>query len=680
MRRLLLRTIVLLALAAPAAESARAQDAAAAGDLALILSMEDRRVFDGPQLVRLAQHPEALVRLHAARAMGRIGDRAALPTLLQLFTDRDSAVRTETVFALGTLGDRGAVTELAAAASRFPPIASGDFVTEVVTALAKLGGVDADHALESILDRHPASGERADRATAAVLIEAWRLGRRSAVARKLADYVRTARGDWRQNAAYSAARLRLTDAASALLEASADSNPGTRAYATRGLLAPLADSAGLGRDAFVSRLRVLVNDEDAQTRINALQSLASFADSNLVPIVAARLVDRDPNVPIRAAQTLGSLGGSQASATLAERFPGGTSFGFRRAVLLALAQVNGTQAIETGRAWRSDSEWRARAAYAEMLGAGKTAAARQQLAEMLADPEPRVVGFVLNALGTVVPRGDTTLLTMARAQLNANDVIVRATAVDILGRERNPAFIRELTSAYRRAEADPLDDARLAAVRALAAIADSVPESRSEVEASFLAAFPRSPDYGVRRLAAARFGDAAMRRTWGPARPIETGRTMEEYRDLAARFILGQARPGNITIETDRGDIIIQLFPAEAPLTVENFLRLTDRRFFDNGRWHRVVPNFVAQDGDPRGDGSGGPGTSIRDEFNRHRYGQGTVGMALSGPDTGGSQFFITFSPQPHLDGGYTIFGQVVGGGNILEQIVQGDRIRRIHR
>ena len=89
-------------------------------------------------------------------------------------------------------------------------------------------------------------------------------------------------------------------------------------------------------------------------------------------------------------------------------------------------------------------------------------------------------------------------------------------------------------------------------------------------------------------------------------------------------------------------------------------LQLADRHFFDGGTWHRVVPNFVIQDGDPRGDGWGGPGFALRDENNRRRYGRGTVGMALSGPDTGGSQFFITHSPQPHLDGTYPVIGEVV--------------------
>jgi cyclophilin family peptidyl-prolyl cis-trans isomerase len=108
---------------------------------------------------------------------------------------------------------------------------------------------------------------------------------------------------------------------------------------------------------------------------------------------------------------------------------------------------------------------------------------------------------------------------------------------------------------------------------------------------------------------------------------------------------------------------------------VNNFLMLTADGFYRATRFHRVVPNFVVQDGDPRGDGNGGPGYAIRDELNRLRYERGALGMALSGPDTGGSQYFITHSAQPHLDGGYTVFGRVSSGFSVLDAIIEGDRL-----
>jgi cyclophilin family peptidyl-prolyl cis-trans isomerase len=127
----------------------------------------------------------------------------------------------------------------------------------------------------------------------------------------------------------------------------------------------------------------------------------------------------------------------------------------------------------------------------------------------------------------------------------------------------------------------------------------------------------------------------------------------------------------------------VELFGVSAPLTVYNFITLARTGRYDGLRFHRVVPNFVVQDGDPAGDGNGGPGYTIRDELNPMRYERGVVGMALSGPDTGGSQYFITLSPQPHLDGGYTVFGRVLTADPeaALDEIVQGDRILsvRIH-
>jgi cyclophilin family peptidyl-prolyl cis-trans isomerase len=113
-------------------------------------------------------------------------------------------------------------------------------------------------------------------------------------------------------------------------------------------------------------------------------------------------------------------------------------------------------------------------------------------------------------------------------------------------------------------------------------------------------------------------------------------------------------------------------------LTCLNFVNLVTQGFYDGLTFHRVVPDFVVQAGDPRGDGAGGPGYTLRDEYNLERYARGTLGMALSGPDTAGSQFFITLSRQPHLDGTYTAFGRVESGEEILDLLVQGDRILRM--
>ena len=133
-----------------------------------------------------------------------------------------------------------------------------------------------------------------------------------------------------------------------------------------------------------------------------------------------------------------------------------------------------------------------------------------------------------------------------------------------------------------------------------------------------------------------------------------------------------------VFIDTDRGTIKIELAVLDAPLTAENFVSLARKGFFDGLMFHRVVPDFVIQGGDPRGDSQGGPGYTIRDELNERPVLRGAVGMALDWADTGGSQFFIAHTPQPHLDGKYTVFGRVTSGMEVVDQIQQWDVIRRV--
>lgn len=157
------------------------------------------------------------------------------------------------------------------------------------------------------------------------------------------------------------------------------------------------------------------------------------------------------------------------------------------------------------------------------------------------------------------------------------------------------------------------------------------------------------------------------------------GITAKKYRmDFDWAFLENMKSYKNAVIHTSKGNITIELFPESAPFTVQNFIKLSQKNYFDNTIFHRVVPNFVIQGGDPTSTGFGGPGYSIRSEFTTIPYETGYVGMASSGKDTEGSQFFITHSPQPHLDGKYTIFGKVVDGIDVVNQIQRGDSILKI--
>lgn len=133
-----------------------------------------------------------------------------------------------------------------------------------------------------------------------------------------------------------------------------------------------------------------------------------------------------------------------------------------------------------------------------------------------------------------------------------------------------------------------------------------------------------------------------------------------------------------ITLDSG-GQIRVEFFPEDAPKTVENFITLTKKGYYNGLTFHRVVPGFVVQGGDPKGNGTGGPGYTIKAEFNKRKHERGSLAMARSQhPDSAGSQFYITYGPQPHLDGNYTVFGQVVSGMEHVDRIKQGDRMTSV--
>jgi len=132
------------------------------------------------------------------------------------------------------------------------------------------------------------------------------------------------------------------------------------------------------------------------------------------------------------------------------------------------------------------------------------------------------------------------------------------------------------------------------------------------------------------------------------------------------------------TIETVKGILELELFASDVPVTVNNFVFLAREGFYDNTTFHRVIPDFMAQAGDPTGTGTGSPGYRFADEFTNHTHVAGALSMANSGPNTNGSQFFITFSPQPHLNGKHSVFGKLVEGMEVLESLKNGDSLVRI--
>ncbi|HEX6650128.1 MAG TPA: peptidylprolyl isomerase, partial [Pyrinomonadaceae bacterium] len=272
---------------------------------------------------------------------------------------------------------------------------------------------------------------------------------------------------------------------------------------------------------------------------------------------------------------------------------------------------------------------------------------------------------VLRALAAFKPQD---LAIVARLQLKETDPIVRSTAADLLGdlppSEENT---RALAAAWPQTANDAMNDAALS-------ILDALGKQKSPAANEAIKQGLKSADHLVRRKAVALLKANGAGDFTSEIGTVQTRNTNADYQRALARI----GRSVRAVVTTDKGSFTIELLPEAAPLTVDNFVQLAQRDYYRNVTIHRVVPNFVIQDGDPRGDGNGGPGYSIRCEINQLLYDRAAVGMALSGKDTGGSQWFVTHAPQPHLDGGYTIFGRVTAGMDVVDRIARGDLIQSI--
>lgn len=651
-----------------------AQDPALVETLAPILMTEDRRVLEPAILMPALEHPDPAVRRVAVLAIGRIGNPDGVLLVAPRLRDRDPGVVTEAIFALGLLKDPRGVPMLLDRL-RLTDSLSVVALGEAATALAKIGGAEAVAILSDVIT---GSGdlreERRREMRGIAILESWRLAANAPV-RAILPFTRDTSIDLRWRSLYTLGRLVVPEAGDAFLASTRDASALLREVAAKSLTRRMADTAGLPHRNVIGELLTLLDDRSVGVRTEALGALASFRDSTTAERVAGRLKDTDRNVRVAAAGALTTIGGSAAARALAAAVDdAGEDWAIRRAALLGLARIDTAAFAPRAAAWLSASDPFDRMVALQGWG-NIRGAATSPFSAAMRDTDGRVRAAGLSAWRASAGATDASLRAAATTAWSDSDVQVRAAALPILADTATDAVLDMLTAAWQSNNADLRETALSALIRVSRGDRAFLGRLTTPTRRSWL---DRPSDPLLR--ASAQRGFAALGARWGGVSPIETGRTLQDYREIVGRFLLARDNPRVVIDVESRGKIEIELLPREAPLTVANYLRLVDRRYFDNGRWHRVVPNFVIQDGDPTGTGSGGPGWAIRDEINRLRYQAAVLGMALSGPDTGGSQWFITLSPQPHLNGGYTIFGRVVGGHNVVPRVLQGDRIRTIER
>ena len=622
----------------------------------------------GADLDTLARDENATVRRGAVIAIGRIGMAAGTGALTTALQDPSEDVRAAAAFSFGLLGQRASVNVLTAA-------------------LADPSGVVRARAIDGlglIADPSAAPAVSAAAAGCAPLIapippddEAWpkspeieicraalfalvRLRQFEELARVALDADGAPVSQW-WPVAYALQRINDARAAPALLKLASVTSVDTAGFALRGLgglkdarLVPIAaDLAGRA-------------EIDLKVRIAAVRALGQIkTTAAAAPLLAIVSAERRPplNLLTEAATALGSTGMPAAFEPLLDLL-NDSAPPVRAAALEAAARVDPDKFLLVLSGIARDRDWTVRRTFTEVLATFPADRVAVGLDELTQDEDLRVRSAALMGLAAV--KGESLTRRLFEA-IDSPDFAIRATAAQLLGNAKPEGGATRLAGAYARGDADGSYVARVAALEALSKYGG---DEAKEVLRRALS----DRDWPV-RLRAAEFLRTLGEANAEPLRPATLRQPLDFF--ASAEFLSPKYSP-HAFFETRLGTIEVELNVVDAPVTSHTFIELARAGFYNGLRVHRLVPTFVIQAGDPRGDGQGSPGYTIRDELSPIPFVRGTIGMATGGRDTAGSQFFIALSPQPHLDGKYTVFGRVVNGFDVLDRISPWDVIERV--
>lgn len=626
-------------------------------------------------IVALLTDPEGRVRRRAALATARVGLAEAATPLTALLKDPEFEVRQMAAFALGVLGDASARAALLAVLADPQPIVQG----RAAEALGRIGQRDDAAAVAAMVRARLDEGSVKD-----LTSDDEHIGQGAVDAVRLGLVALARLRSWEALASVTLGPNGLPVSSwwpfASALQRIEDPRaiPALRAMlVTPGRYARTMAIQGLGalaaREAVPDLLRILTAvPTDRDLAIESLRALRHIGDGQAAPALLAVASDgrSDPRFRLEALDALGGMPSAPGTVDALLDLVSESDPNVRAAALGALARLEPDSFISAIASLDTDANWTVRAAQADALATIEPARAVPALLARVKDSDQRVVARVIKALGATKSPDAVPVITAA---LTADDLVVRTEAARALGMLRAASAVASLVSAWEAWRGDPQYVARVAVLEALVAIDPraALAPLKSALADRDWAVRVRAADLLRAQVPAGGSPDAGLE----PVRPAPSSRDipLDEWRWLLAPPYSPHAR-----LELDRGVIELELDVASAPQTVANFMALARKGFFNGVPVHRVVPNFVVQAGDPRGDGDGGPGYTIRDEPNLTSYVRGVVGMALDWRDTAGSQFFVTMSPQPQLDGRYTAFARVVEGMMLVEQIQKGDVIRRV--
>ncbi len=642
-----------------------------------ILELEDRRVVAADAWREQLDAPSAHVRRLAARGVGRLRD-ASLTALLteRLGRETDASVRHELIFALGQLSDVGAAETLERFAARGEPRERA----LAVEALGKLDGPGATPAVVRALD----DGDAATRAAGALAL-VRKLGRRVSPAPVMSASDGAARletltsrlGDGsaivREAAAYALSEIPLPGRGPALTGLLQDPSPVIRLFAVRGLARAARDgTATVPADA----IEPLLRDPDPHVAAGSAAALGSLTAVSATPALieaAGRSRDaRDHHVRSAALAALGvihasaSAGGGTTALAAIDAALDDPAASVRRAALDARARIDPAGSTGLLTRWAASADPLDRAAAASAAAVLPNRASLPLLRLLSADPDPRPAATATRSLGALsLPTDDAR--EAVRAALARDDLAVRASALGSLSQIGESGDLSAIETAYAESRGAAGAEIRIEALRAHHALG-------GRASAPLLDRGMGDPSPAVAAVAAELIFELTAER---PAPRTRESRESTVALEIGTD-VLSDAPNPVVVLETERGEIVLELLREDAPRHVKSFLARARAGLHDGLTFHRVVPGFVIQGLDPRGDGWGSGGVFLRDEINPVPFTRGAVGMPNAGPDTAGCQIFVTHVPTPHLDGRYTVFGRVIAGMDVVDAIQAGDAVRRV--
>lgn len=619
-----------------------------------IASLDDQRMFDSLFIREdYLNDPDPEIRAKTAIAIGRIGRGYYTDYLLANLADTAESAAAAKFFAAGLIGDT----------VFFEPL------IELIHAGTPAAG-RAVEALGRIADstRAPRIAEFLSNDDSLIVYQAmlamFRANEWSA-AQRIADIgAATGRKSIRYAAAYSLWRGRRSEGRELFRTLIADADPEVRMLAY----------SGLGRIADTASIKLIatgLNDSDNRVIANSIYALRAFGDMGAV-YVAKKLPElKDEKLVELCVETLGlypNVADAEKLVTKALREDGRENVAGTAAK--SLLHIKGKDALFViDEALRNPTDWQKTKITEGLAEISNKDAALSRLGQLYNDESPLVRLAALDALCTI---DSAYVATYIETSLEDADYVVASVAADFAGRFKKTEFIQTLADLYLDNPHEVENDLKISIIDAFGQF-----ENHPDYDSLIIAVLEEGANdewFFIREKAAHLLKD---RYKIDRLPVIGMARTSIDKFNYADRFEKYATNPTAV-IKTQRGDIVFELLYKQAPKTVNNFIALAESGFYDSLVFHRVVPNFVIQDGCPEGTGWGGPGYTIRCEYNLDTYTTGAVGMAHSGMDTGGSQYFITLSPQPHLDGRYTLFGRVTSGMDVVQNIVRGDRITSV--